>query len=474
MTQAVSRDGQQIAYTYDGSLTTRADWTGLISGSVAYTYDNGFRISQIHYAGQSLALTYDDDGLPVGAGSISITRNAANGLVEEIEDGDFSVAYTRNAYGEVATATAVHGATTLYVVGTTYDDLGRIAQKTETIGENTRVWSYQYDSVGRLIEVKRDSAVVESYEYDNTGNRISVTNTLTGVSLDSEDFSYDDDNKLLAAGTTAYGYDDDGRLHQMVQGGDTTTCHYNTDGTLASVDLPDERQISYEHDHLGRRVSRSIDGVRTHAWLYGEGLTPLAEYDGTGSLRTIYIHAGGSTPVKMIRSGATYRIVSDHLGSPRIVMDSAGTVVKQIDYDSFGNVVNDTNPAFDLVFGFASGITDPEHELVRFVYRDYQPSIGRWTAKDPIFFKGGLNLYGYVSNNPVCRVDRKGLQHVGDPCIYSLTKSKFLSYNLYIIHILVDQKLKSGNVPLAVSKSSVFGAGVLVQWWPRLRTWRYR
>ena len=414
LTQAVSRDGQQIAYAYDGSLATRADWTGLATGTVAYTYDNDFRVSRIDYAGESLAVSYDNDGLPVGIGSITITRNAANGLVEEIEDGDFSIAYTRNAHGEVATATAVHGATTLYNVGTTYDDLGRIAQKTETIGGNTHVWSFQYDSVGRLMEVKRDSAVVESYDYDDTGNRISVTNTLTGASLDSEDFSYDDDNKLLAAGTTTYGYDADGRLRQVVRNGDITTCHYNTDGTLAALDLPEGRQISYEHDHLGRRVARSIDGVRTHAWLYGEGLTPLAEYDGTGNLRTLYIHAGGATPVKMVRSGATYRIVSDHLGSPRLVVDSAGAVIRQIDYDSFGNVVDDSNRSFDLAVGFAGGIADPDSELIRFGARDYQPSTGRWTGKDPIFFHGGLNLYGYAGGDPVNNADRIGMGKVDE------------------------------------------------------------
>jgi hypothetical protein len=47
--------------------------------------------------------------------------------------------------------------------------------------------------------------------------------------------------------------------------------------------------------------------------------------------------------------------------------------------------------------------------LVRFGYRDYEPATGRWTAKDPIFFKGGLNPFGYVQNNPVNYRDPYGL-----------------------------------------------------------------
>ena len=47
---------------------------------------------------------------------------------------------------------------------------------------------------------------------------------------------------------------------------------------------------------------------------------------------------------------------------------------------------------------------------MRFGYRDYAPGIGRWTAKDPIFFAGGdTNLYGYCLNDPIDWVDPEGL-----------------------------------------------------------------
>jgi RHS repeat-associated protein len=92
-----------------------------------------------------------------------------------------------------------------------------------------------------------------------------------------------------------------------------------------------------------------------------------------------------------------------------VVADSAGNVVKRIDYDSFGNIIADTNPAFEVPFGFAGGLYDPDTELVRFGYRDYDPDVGRWTAKDPIFFAGGdTDLYGYVLNDPINRVDPYG------------------------------------------------------------------
>jgi RHS repeat-associated protein len=65
-----------------------------------------------------------------------------------------------------------------------------------------------------------------------------------------------------------------------------------------------------------------------------------------------------------------------------------------MDYDEFGNVINDTNPGFQP-FGFAGGLYDQDTKLVRFGARDYDASVGRWTAKDPISFNGGdTNLYG--------------------------------------------------------------------------------
>jgi RHS repeat-associated protein len=61
-------------------------------------------------------------------------------------------------------------------------------------------------------------------------------------------------------------------------------------------------------------------------------------------------------------------------------------------------------------FGFAGGLHDRDVSLVRFGARDYDPTIGRWTAKDPIDFAGGdMNLFGYVGGDPVNWVDPEGL-----------------------------------------------------------------
>ena len=136
----------------------------------------------------------------------------------------------------------------------------------------------------------------------------------------------------------------------------------------------------------------------------------LAVYDGADNLLMRFEYADDRMPAAVNAEGVTYYLAYDQVGSLRVVADSAGNVVKRTDYDSFGNIINDTNPAFEVPFGFAGGLHDRDTGLVRFGYRDYDPDVGRWTAKDPIGFAGGdTDLYGYVLSDPVNKIDPVGL-----------------------------------------------------------------
>ena len=122
-------------------------------------------------------------------------------------------------------------------------------------------------------------------------------------------------------------------------------------------------------------------------------------------------YADSRMPASMSKNGQKYHLIYNQVGTLRAVADTSGNVVKRIDYDTFGNVINDSNPSFQVPFRFAGGLYDKHTELIRFGHRDYDPKTGRWTAKDPIFFAGGdINLYGYCLNDPVNFVDPEGLE----------------------------------------------------------------
>ncbi|MBI2398459.1 MAG: RHS repeat-associated core domain-containing protein, partial [Xanthomonadales bacterium] len=97
------------------------------------------------------------------------------------------------------------------------------------------------------------------------------------------------------------------------------------------------------------------------------------------------------------------------LGSVRLVIDLAdGSIAQRLAYDEYGNVVEDTQPGFQP-FAYAGGLYDRDTGLTRFGARDYDALAGRWTAKDPMrFVNGRSNVLGYVSSNPINRIDING------------------------------------------------------------------
>jgi RHS repeat-associated protein len=178
-------------------------------------------------------------------------------------------------------------------------------------------------------------------------------------------------------------------------------------GNLAQVVMPNGDVIQYVIDGQNRRIARKLNGRITNKWLYAGQLTPIAELDSADNV--IARFSGGY----MNKNDTIYQIITDHLGSPRLVVNvSTGAIMERIDYDEFGNVVYDSNPGFQP-FGFAGGLYDTETKLVRFGARDYDAETGRWTTKDPVGFGGRLsNLYEYIVNDPLNRIDRKGKQTV--------------------------------------------------------------
>jgi RHS repeat-associated protein len=196
-----------------------------------------------------------------------------------------------------------------------------------------------------------------------------------------------------------------------VVGTDTTAYTYDGFGNLTSVALPSGDTIDYTIDPMQRRVATSVNGTVTQRFLYRDGLNPVAEVDGIGATETRFVYGSKrNVPDYMVRSGTTYRILSDQRGSVRAVVDVAGdSLVQRIDYGPWGEVIVDTNPGFQP-FGFAGGLYSSETGLVRFGARDYDPVLGRWTAKDPLLFDGGdTNLYAYTGNDPVNLVDPLGM-----------------------------------------------------------------
>jgi RHS repeat-associated protein len=126
--------------------------------------------------------------------------------------------------------------------------------------------------------------------------------------------------------------------------------------------------------------------------LYRSGTQIVAELNASNQVVSQFVYSGGrNVPDYMIQGATKYRILTDQLGSVRLVVQNDNGAVKQrigYGYDSCGNVLSDSSPGFQP-FGFAGGLYDRDTKLIRFGARDYDPEVGRWISKDPALFEGG-------------------------------------------------------------------------------------
>ncbi len=407
---SITAPGSTLSYTYDGSLLKSTTWAGTVAGSVSRNYDNNFRItSQSVNGANTINFGYDNDSLLTSAGSLTITRSAQHGLITGTTLGTVTDTRGYSSFGELSSYTTNVSGSPVLSTTFTRDKLGRITQKVETIGGVTTTYDYTYDQAGRLQEVKTNGAVTATYGYDSNGNRTSYV-----AGLVSATGAYDAQDRLTQYGNLQFTYATNGELVTKSNPvlGQTATYTYDVLGNLKSVALPGSLTIDYVVDGKDRRIGKKLNGTLIQGFLCQNQLNPVAELDGTGAIISRFVYGTkANVPDYMIKGGVTYRIVSDHMGSPRLVVNTAdGTIAQRIDYDEFGNMSQDTNPGFQP-FGFAGGIYDQHTGLTRFGARDYDAQIGRWTAKDPIRFTGrDTNFYGYVLNDPINATDPFGLK----------------------------------------------------------------
>ncbi len=370
-----------LAYVWNGHLQTDIGLTlpyvtcGTIE--IEQSWDSAFRISDMDingYANVDISYEYDNDGLRTTFGkktgsvfenpfmNLSRDPNTGNVVSSIISEnaGDVASAHSYSDFKELEYESYTFGSGT-YIISYERDLLGRIVEKTQQLDEDgdsnleiDETLFYQYDVAGRLEQVCGNvscTPAISEYDYDVNGNRVQHIDYLAGVT-DIGAYNANIDQLLTYGndtdGHTSYSYTLNGELESKTLGSDVTTYDYDSLGNLRGVILPSGNEIKYLIDGENRRVGKLTRpyGVPSwtfeRGWVYKDGLNPISELDSTGAVVKRFVYGSKpNVPDYMLYNDLgywiPYRIVSNHLGSPVLVIDIENSIVVQrIDYNEFG------------------------------------------------------------------------------------------------------------------------------------------
>ena len=170
------------------------------------------------------------------------------------------------------------------------------------------------------------------------------------------------------------------------------------------VTVADTIQMSY--DGLGRRVgitelhSGTVLTAKTFVWCEGQ---LCQERDVTGKTVTKRFFVQGEQI-----SGVNYYYTKDHLGSVREMTDSSGNVQGEYGYNPYGRQVQ-LGGTMTADFGYTGFYQERAANLDLTWFRAYDAEKGRWLSRDPGGESAGINLFAYVINNTMGKVDTLGL-----------------------------------------------------------------
>ena len=210
----------------------------------------------------------------------------------------------------------------------------------QTMQRGGHLATYGYDALDQLTSAAQGHPDLpdEWYQYDAVGNRTS-----SHLSASS---SYDAANQLLEDAQWTYSYDASGRLIEKQDKAthDRWTYGYDYEDRLTAVrryaggTVPSSPEVSYAYDGLGRRIARTVDGVRT-VWVY-DGHNFIRAYDGNRALLQRHVNGlGVDEPLAGSSAGEQWWHLADRLGSVTGLTDANGNATGEYLYDSFGRVL---------------------------------------------------------------------------------------------------------------------------------------
>jgi RHS repeat-associated protein len=264
----------------------------------------------------------------------------------------------------------------------------------------TQTHTFGYDYADRLLTANQTTPGNNAYGYDKLDN----TSTATISGSGTVNPTYNANNQIATWGTNTYTMDANGNT---LSGDGTKTYKWDAENRLIEIDyVGGTNKTVFGYDGMSHRITQAetVSGTTTTMRYLWCG-SSICQSRTSADVVTARYHPEGEY---IVTGTKKYVYMPDQLGSVRDVIDATtGTRVAAIDYGPYGTRTR-TNGSVMPGYQYAGLFYHAKSGLMLATYRAIDGATGRWLNRDPIKEAGGINLYGYVGEQPTKYIDPQG------------------------------------------------------------------
>jgi RHS repeat-associated protein len=303
--------------------------------------------------------------------------------------------------------------------------------------------SYLYDAVGNILQMRHQAASnnwTRNYNYQPANNRLISTQIGTNTYSyphhprhgfmtalpHLEDMGWNFKEELVKTirqrrtdggtpETTYYQYDGQGqRIRKITE---------NQADAGATPGKKDERIYIAGYELYKQHSGADAGLERTSLSLMDKEHRFVMIDTETKPGVVLGIPMGRTSPDQTVR----YQL-HNHLGSAAMELDDTARVISYEEYHPYGTTAYQAkNAAIKCAakrYRYTGMERDEESGLEYHSARYYSSWLGRWVSSDPIGIIDGVNLYRYVGNIPVSKIDVDGTDSKDNPGVYATPSSQ--------------------------------------------------
>ncbi|OQR66691.1 teneurin-3-like [Tropilaelaps mercedesae] len=401
-------------YFYDGPMLTQCvakfySKFQLTTANFHYQYDNWFRpkhirarVGTLQFA--DIELSYDaQTGQREQVGPFRVYTQNPNDTI--LADGVATFTQLTDGLGRIQQRGLLIADKEVYSLDCLYGDSNNLMQSKTLMrlqgGSQMRTQNFTYDLDNQLVEmVGKDRW---NFQYDDNGNIVTMRYMGNKIEI-----LHDVGDRILRFGETPFVVNDRGFV---VQRGEERF-QYNVKGQLikAMSGTRGKYEVKYFYDAQNRLAMRKDHFGNMTQFFYADLTRPHLVthiYNNADGRSMSLIYDNNDYLIHILVNKDNFYVATDHNGSPTLIFDRYGEVVKEVLRGPYGHIIYDSTPTFYVPVDFQGGILDPLTLLLHMGDKVYDSLTGKWMTPryenvlNHVNDVRHLHLYQFNNNDPV-------------------------------------------------------------------------